>query len=491
MAADDIEIEYARLSSLSFSDFTPSRETRISSNPFLQEHHLAVSPSSESTSPLKLPSPLKYAKLQFSNDSSQHFAADQYMTIKRSHEHTTIPSIDEVLKRPNSDQRYYCNTVSLEEIIRPHSAQGEYTPLLQETNPEESEERYCYIKNSISQEEITSLNSEDYLTIRYTDSNIKQRPSSQVYLASSPQEYFTIRRPSSQQEYYSNTAAANNPTHSEEEHIKLSQIRDIIQPSFRPRLKAFDSSNDIIMHRTSSTNSLLNDRNSVSPPPLPPKPKKLSSPDHGISSDSQPYLNIDSSLFQDQWILTQSPSPLLLSEQLHFFNSQESHPVRLCSIRKHRSESSCLANNPSESKLLNTFVGEKICEFVVSYIGSCDINQYLDCVDECTQKIIDPQSSAKSTDVMMCVCSEVITLTSSKPDAALLKSISVSDIVLVGQCSVNKRLIGIILWKPATVMQCHLVHCSDSQMSNSVLQSIQYSVQSFQEHSIKKVNYIW
>lgn len=430
----DVEIKYAQLSSLSFSEFTPSRVTRISSNPYLQEH-LVPGPLFASINSPKLFPPLqlllkgKYAQLDFS-DSKTAPEQDYYSTLRRSF---------------SDDQLDYCT------IKRPanqdYSAVG--LPI--------SEEHY-YTVNSEQQEE--------YYTNYYT--------------STSEEDYYSTLRPTT----------STSPV-----------VVDIPLEPFRPRLKALNSSSIHSMERPTSFSLAITEdpilldptsgSNSPSspspfPPTLLPKPKfpsrKSSDPEHYAISLLGSNLST-SALSTNQWILAQTPSPLLLGEQPSLFF--ESHPTRLCSIKKSAPSESNQSNSAAAATKLDD--GEEIGNFFVSYIGTCDIDKYLDCIDECVQTIINPSLSSRSTEASLYIYSERIKLEMSKPDA-LSQSLEVSDIVLVGQCSKNKHLIGIVLWKPSTALKCHFVRCSDPCLSNTVLHSIQYVVQCYQEEGLKKVS---
>lgn len=205
------------------------------------------------------------------------------------------------------------------------------------------------------------------------------------------------------------------------------------------------------------------------------------------------------------FVATRSPSPLLICGR-DTPPLQETHPVRLRSIRHTNSLENLVSNIPrpltgthsatkrrlsdptfhkSVEQQLSSSAGEEIARFSVSYIGSCSIDQYLGCVDECAKKVINPKvSSVKSTDVLIQICTEKIRLFPPPKRGPLFKSFSVSEIVSVSRCSKNKRLVGLVIWKRKDLPQCHLMRCPDHIGSNALLQSIEFAIQNSNEFKV-------
>ena len=130
--------------------------------------------------------------------------------------------------------------------------------------------------------------------------------------------------------------------------------------------------------------------------------------------------------------------------------------------------------------------GEEVSCFSVAYLGSCDVDQYHSCVDECAKRLIDNKAMLKATDVLAQVCTRKIRLYPPSRHGPLFKSFSVSEVLEVSQCSKNKRLIGVVLWQ-GKIPHCHLLRCPDQIISNDFLQSLEFAVQSMRETTEYKV----
>lgn len=441
-------VDYTMVNTFFISDFVPSRETRVSSNPTLQEHffsppHPSPAAFDRSVSPQQsqsVPVTVKYLELEFSSSTS-----------------SSLSSLD-----------------------------------CQEGDKEED---YSYTFTDTFFSRSTSA---DTSTTRSTNKTIQDRP----IVAKRREEEEDYSYTFTDSFFSSRTSAGENnsrPNNLQEEG-KL----------FRSRLGALEATK---MERPASFAMAISEN-----------PIHFDS--ETTSSDSHYYINVRREPFKSPsitpisspppqkggiLIATRSPSPLLVNGR---DTPTETHPLRLrstqltdsledvsASIKRSPSSTSNLDNrcsspfrrrrssDPSafyrtlDSVQSQSFVGEEIARFSSSYIGSCSIDQYLGCVDESAKKVIDPKMNTKSTDVLVQVCTEKIRLFPPKA-GPVFKSFLISDIMCVSQCSKNKRLVGIVIWKPKTLPQCHLLRSSDHLVSNALLESIQYAMQCVNEEKV-------
>jgi hypothetical protein len=382
------DIEYAQLSSLSFTDFTPSRATRISSNHLLQEHYLDLSPTGNPVG----------------NNPYQHQEPGSYR-------------------------------------IRHH----QISPLLPSAVPLQGK----YIQVDFSKSSSPNPDQAEYSTIR--------RP----FVNSIP-TFFTGDSPGERHQ----AAASSNAD---------SPVKMARQMSFSIALTEhpihFDMKVPSPPSAAISTNADHHRNNTCD---------KLQVDHYCISTEDDLDTMVPS---RQHRRLAESPSPLLLgSKNDQFFSSVlESHPARLRSVKPIKETNGSFDDQLSHS-------GEEIARYTVSYLGQKNIDQYLDIVDECAGQIIDPKYTTKAIEIELQMFSEKIRMISLKTGLSL-KSMSISNIMTVNYCSKNRRLIGIVLWKPGTKPTCHLMRCFDSVLPSSVLQSIQYCIEAYHEKSTGKVRF--
>lgn len=139
---------------------------------------------------------------------------------------------------------------------------------------------------------------------------------------------------------------------------------------------------------------------------------------------------------------------------------------------------SCSTSTPNLPQLLTSASSssseESYGRFTVVYLGKMDTDCYTSCIDKCAQKMLDPKSTIPlhTSEVTVDIMSSRIRLM--KPTSGmLLVSIPVNDIFTFSQCSKNKRLVGVIVWKRNTIVPvCHLFRCYDQLLSKAFLDSI-------------------
>ena len=130
--------------------------------------------------------------------------------------------------------------------------------------------------------------------------------------------------------------------------------------------------------------------------------------------------------------------------------------------------------------------GQELGKYYSSYIGSRELDHYVGCFDECAQQLVDPKAPVRSMDVVVYVTTEKVRL-APPLFGPLFKSIAVKDILAVGQCTKNKRLVGITVWKLNSVPVTHLLRCSDHLVSNALVESVNLATQTIDDAILNKV----
>ena len=167
------------------------------------------------------------------------------------------------------------------------------------------------------------------------------------------------------------------------------------------------------------------------------------------------------------------------------------------SHRQHRhSTPSHLDNTPtaqddkttkaSPVNFLATDAGNECGRFLVDYLGSREIDQFTSIVDECAEKMMNSKPSVRSTQVVAYITTERVRLVPPRA-GPLFKSLAVKSILCVNQCSKNRRIIGIVMWKPRTKPVCHLLRCTDQLISNSFFEAMFHVIQSQEVAVLSKV----
>ena len=136
---------------------------------------------------------------------------------------------------------------------------------------------------------------------------------------------------------------------------------------------------------------------------------------------------------------------------------------------------------------LNSKAGVERGRFSADYLGSKNIDRYLGCVDVAAKELVDLRSPV---DVVAYVSSEKVRLAPPKNEALLFKSFSMKELFLVQKCTKNKRIFGIIVWKPKSVPVCHVLRCSSNIMANSFYESVWNQSQRVDDVTLNKVGHL-
>ena len=435
---------YSQLSPISFSDFTPSRVTRVSSNPHLQQHSLFSSDNllqvrkteGRSDNHCQFPLQGKYIQLDFSPEkASTETVEDFYSTIRKySSAFCDRKPPFEVQEDDDDDEEYspafshsYPGTRILQLSVndsrgvdplmdRPISfalAVGD-NPILFDDDinpptipPKPAQAVHNVIPSSVNRN--GGCYSETYTTGQTNTLVIDETELDNHTICTSDTAGFN-----------STTSVSMSPRFSEKAYIGK-QYHTRHSPSSSPLL--FNRTSN---QRTSNGENLSEINLSLSKP------------------------------LSHTRVFSSTPDLLNMYSDCPLKSSQDS-------IDMTNNDHQILTKSSSE---------ESYGRYLINYLGSKDIDCYINYVNECAKKLIDPKAPGVSDSIMFDIKLKNLCLLHPR-SGALLKSISMFDVFNFGQCTKNKRMLGILVWKRGTAIpSCHLFRCEEQPLSNAVLESL-------------------
>lgn len=160
--------------------------------------------------------------------------------------------------------------------------------------------------------------------------------------------------------------------------------------------------------------------------------------------------------------------------------------------RDRSSLSSSPARNPERSRaafsrvraasFLTVSAGKELNTVTVVYMGSKQVDQYVGQINNIARDLSEKQASP----MIMYIATEKIRLAA--PDSnVLFASFAVENILLTTLCSINKRIVGMLVWKSRALPSWHLIRCTDNLVAGSVLESIQMACETVKSDEITEV----
>ena len=161
--------------------------------------------------------------------------------------------------------------------------------------------------------------------------------------------------------------------------------------------------------------------------------------------------------------------------------------------RDRSSLSSSPARNPEKSKaaftrvraasFLTVSAGKELNTVTAMYMGSKQVDQYLGQINNIARDLSDKAA----TPMILYIATEKIRLAA--PDSnVLFQSFAVENILATTLCSINKRIVGMLVWKSRALPSWHLIRCSDNLVAGSVLESIQMACETVKSDEITEVS---
>ena len=132
---------------------------------------------------------------------------------------------------------------------------------------------------------------------------------------------------------------------------------------------------------------------------------------------------------------------------------------------------------------MNCNAGAELGQFPADYLGCRQVDSYIGYADAVAKELI----TSRPIEVMAYVTSEKLRLAPPKNSSVLFKSFAVKDILSVQKCSKNKRIVCVSVWKSKAVPQCHVLRCPTTLVSNALYDSILDQTQNVDDISTPKV----
>lgn len=160
--------------------------------------------------------------------------------------------------------------------------------------------------------------------------------------------------------------------------------------------------------------------------------------------------------------------------------------------RDRSSLSSSPARNPEKSKaaftrvraasFLTVSAGKELNTVTAMYMGSKQVDQYVGQINNIARDLSDKAASP----MILYIATEKIRLAA--PDSnVLFQSFAVENILATTLCPINKRIVGMLVWKSRALPSWHLIRCSDNLVAGSVLESIQMACETVKSDEITEV----
>lgn len=511
MAASSSTI-YTKLSSITFSDFTPSRVTRISSNPFLQEHDPIYSSIAR-----RYPRPVscgkfvpcsgKYISVDFtdyrprSKNSKEGSEASHHRALCCAQVPCGEYYSSARLEASPSLKKQAIDGISCDDHSKPYS----FDCL--------SLDPHCFPQESMALEVLqTDKRSRTSFAIAvdenpvvFDDTNVTPTANAPRAVECAVQQSRRLKPikpearllrsppplPPKGVRPFADTATTFATKQSSdadgEQHytLSLSPGEERRQLADAPAVKGVVVSAGRNCRSPSSSLS-----------PSPPSSQRIVTTKPLCTDDCSPCLchtegntNIDRSVTQSMEDPQHStpyppkpiPPPRSRRKRNHDFQSPDTPTARNAS-----NDTRPTKTNSSPLNFLDTNVGEECGRFFVDYLGSRETDQFIGIVDECAMQMMNSKPPARSTQVVAYVTTERIRLAPPKA-GPLFKSLAVKSILSVDQCSKNKRIIGVVIWKPRTKPVCHLLRSSDQLISNGLFEALSHVIQNLDDELLSKV----
>ena len=162
--------------------------------------------------------------------------------------------------------------------------------------------------------------------------------------------------------------------------------------------------------------------------------------------------------------------------------------------RDRSSLSSSPARNPEKSKaaftrvraasFLTVSAGKELNTVTAMYMGSKQVDQFTGQITNIARDLSEKPASP----MILYIATEKIRLAA--PDSnVLFASFAVENILATTLCSINKRIVGMLVWKSRALPSWHLIRCNDNLVAGSVLESIQMACETVKSDEITEVSH--
>lgn len=471
--AGDCATIYTKLRSITFSDFTPSRVTRTSSNPYLQEHD----PIYSTVAVRRFPHPVlheqysapcigTYITLDFSDCRQRSKSAEE-----ASYSTNTALSSSSRVKHFSSNSQNRCKQLpelteegidSCPAVLQPRLQSPMALDVMQVDKRPTSfaiavnDHPIIFPDGSSSTQETAAAAAPIALEFAVRESRAGRtlQPSEPTQRSPPPLPPKGIQ-PCAMPAGFEEEKEERAPPVERENHYTL---------ALSPNQNTRDNFERAVLSTTHQT----------SPSPPPSSRMIVTTTPLMIGEDTSPCRHHTPS----------SPKPIPPPRTRRLSSNSKSVPDLLSAVTSEHRQDSTPRQSPWN--FLDSSAGDEYGRFSVDYLGSREIDQFVGIVDECAQQLMNCKPPVRATQVVAYVSTERVRLAPPKP-GPLFKSLAVRNMLTVAQCVKNKRIVGVVVWKPRTKPVCHLLRSSDQLVSNNFMEALSYVIENLDSESLKKV----
>ena len=468
MQGETLTVQYAQLSPIHVSDFTPSRVTRRSSNHFLQEHNAI----DELYSTVRSPSQLSCVLVQAVEGERK--LRGEYIEVDFTNGYPSCSNQTKFMRSSSCEEKgnKVVDIVTREKSVSDPTANGTMQPLCMRRRTERR--RTAFRNKSRSSSERSSRSSYE---AAFSDATKEMdvEPSVVMY-------HDRLQDSSSVMSRNNVQAASTTNQHFPQSHTEIRADAPLQEYEYR---RGRDAGHNQLQEWFFEDAEKEYRDLSQELPEL-PETRPVVQPS-GHPSGRKPILESthQSSFFSRSSPAIRTPAPSSLKDRS---NSQVEGDRRDNSGRTVFNDASSstpdLSRRPRSVSFMNCSAGTEQGRFPADYMGSCEMDSYIECVDTVAKNLIN----LRPVEVMAYVTSEKLRLAPPKNSSLLFKSFAIKDILSIQKCTKNKRIVGIIVWKSKATPLCHVLRCPTQLVSNALYESILEQTQRVDDIAMNKVN---
>lgn len=155
-----------------------------------------------------------------------------------------------------------------------------------------------------------------------------------------------------------------------------------------------------------------------------------------------------------------------------------------CSPARSLEKSKAAFTRVRAASFLTVSAGKELNTVTAMYMGSKQVDQYVGQINNIARDLSEKAASP----MILYIATEKIRLAA--PDSnVLFASFAVENILATTLCSINKRIVGMLVWKSRTLPSWHLIRCNDNLVAGSVLESIQMACETVKSDEITEVSH--
>jgi len=173
----------------------------------------------------------------------------------------------------------------------------------------------------------------------------------------------------------------------------------------------------------------------------------------------------------------------------HTYTAEELKPPPPAAPPRDRSSMTAQSRNARKparvraASFLTVSAGKELNTVSVTYMGSKQVDHYVGQINDIARELQEKQSSP----IILYVATEKIRLAAPN-STVLLASFAVENILATTLCAINKRIVGILVWKSRSLPSWHLIRCPDNLVAVGVLEAVQMACETVKSDEIMEVS---